>query len=117
MLEHLRSHGVPIQRSYVCTDNPAGSKPHDKDSVFMFPNTGCLYHAAQVDGIDLRRSWVIGDSSLELVAGWRAGCRLAGVQTGLALADGQLDVDPDITSPTLAEVLTEVTAGEHIQRR
>jgi len=116
MLEHLRSHGIPIQRSYACTDNPAGTKPHDQDSVFLFPNTGCLYHAAQVDGIDLRHSWVIGDSSLELVAGWRAGCRLAGVSTGLALADGQLDVEPDISNATLAEVLAEVNAGEHIQR-
>ena len=110
----LRSHGIPIQRSYSCTDHPSGTKLHAKDSVFLFPNTGCLYHAAQVDGIDLRRSWVIGDSSLELVAGWRAGCRLAGVRTGLGLADGQIDVEPDITNETLADVLSEVTASEHI---
>ena len=114
MLEHLRSHGIPIQRSYACTDHPAGSGSHAKDSVFLFPNTGCLYHAAQVDGIALRHSWVIGDSSLELVAGWRAGCRLAGVRTGLGLTDGQLDVEPDIVDTTLAGVLAEVTAAEHI---
>lgn len=114
MLEHLRSHGIPIQRSYACTDHPAGAQAHAKDSVFLFPNTGCLYHAAQVDGIELRRSWVIGDSSLELVAGWRAGCRLAGVRTGLGLADGQLDVEPDVVDATLADVLAEVTAAEHI---
>lgn len=117
LLDHLRAHGVPIRRCYACTDHPEGRPPHDKDSVFLLPNTGALYHAAQVDGIVLDQSWVIGDSTLELVAGWRAGCRLAGVGTGLALSDGAFPVDPEIFGPTLATVLSEITQGEGVSRR
>ncbi|MCP3918159.1 MAG: hypothetical protein GY711_21630 [bacterium] len=116
MLEHLRSHGIPIRRNYACTEHPDGVQPYDKDSVFLLPNTGALYHAAQVDGIVLDQSWVIGDGTLELVSGWRASCRLAGVQTGEGLGDGHLQVEPEIFSENLAEVLREVCTGEHIPR-
>ena len=116
LLDHLRSHGIPIRRNYACTDDVQGVPPHDKDSVFFLPNTGALYHAAQVDGIILDQSWVVGDSSLELVAGWRASCRLAGVRTGLAVQDGLFPVDPEIVADDLASVLAEVTASLHIPR-
>ena len=113
----MRANGVRIQRSYAAIDHPDGVAPHNKDSVFHLPNTGALYHAAQVDGVVLRQSWVIGDSSLELVAGWRASCRLAGVRTGEGLRDGQLQVDPEILANNLAEALREVTSGEYAPRR
>ena len=59
----------------------------------------------------------MGDSSLELVAGWRASCRLAGVRTGLAVQDGQFPVDPEIFTDDLASALSEVASGEHAPRR
>lgn len=117
LLAHLRANGIRIKRNYASIDHPQGVPPHDKDSVFHLPNTGALYHAAQVDGIVLRQSWVIGDGSLELVAGWRASCRLAGVRTGEGLRDGLLQVDPEILANDLAEALREVTSGEHVPRR
>jgi histidinol phosphatase-like enzyme len=106
----LRDGGVKLTRDYSCTDNPAGVKPHDGDSVYLLPNTGAMYHAAQTDGISLRHSIVVGDSSLELVAGWRAGCRTAGVSTGLAVRDRTFEVDPDIAGDTLASVVREILA-------
>lgn len=106
----LREGGVKLTRDYSCTENPAGRKPHDGDSVYLLPNTGAMYHAAQTDGISLRHSVVIGDSSVELVAGWRAGCRTAGVRTGLAVRDRTFQVDPDITGETLAHVVRDVLA-------
>jgi len=115
-LDHLRGHGIPIHRNYACLDNPEGKRPHDKDSVFLLPNTGVLYHAAQTDGIALRESWVVGDSTLELVAGWRASCRLAAVRTGLALEDGGLQVEPEIFADNLATVLLEIESGERMNR-
>ena len=116
LLEHLRAHGVPIARCYACLDHPKGERPHARDSVFLLPNTGALYHAAQTDGIVLPESWVIGDSTFELVAGWRAGCRLAGVRTGLALGDGGLEVEPDVLGADLAAVLREVVQGRRSVR-
>lgn len=109
LLQSLSAYGVPVARNYACLDDPArGKAPHDKDSVFFLPNTGAMYHAKQHDGIDLEASWVIGDSTLELAAGWRAGCRLAGVRTGEALGDGDLDVEPEILGATLSQVVHEL---------
>jgi len=110
ILEQLKAHGVPVTRSYACTTNPEGKPPHDQDSVFLLPNTGLLYHAAQTDGVHLRDSWVIGDSTLELVAGWRAGTHLAGVRTGIGLADGPLQVEPDLMQDDLPAVLNEISS-------
>lgn len=117
LIAYLASHGVPVRRCYACTDHPEGVAPHDKDSVFLLPNTGALYHAAQVDGIVLDQSWVVGDSTLELVAGWRAGCRLAAVRTGLALSDDQYPLDPEIFERDLPSALREITAGLGLARR
>ena len=117
LLAHLRAHGIAVRRCYACTDNPQGKAPHNRDSVFLLPNTGALYHAAQTDGIVLDQSWVIGDSTLELVAGWRAGCRLAGVHTGMALGDGEYPVDPELVGSNLAAAVRHITAREGVPRR
>ena len=109
LLQALSSYGIPVRRNYACLDDPQNGKPpHDKDSVFMLPNTGAMYHAKQHDGIDLERSWVIGDSTIELAAGWRAGCRLAAVRSGVALADCELDVQPEIWGNSLSQVVYEL---------
>lgn len=106
----LRAGGVRLTRDYSCTDNPAGKPPHTNDSVYLLPNTGAMYHAAQNDGISLRHSVVVGDSSVELVAGWRAGCRTAAVATGVALQDRRFELEPDLSGDSLAHVLREVVA-------
>jgi D-glycero-D-manno-heptose 1,7-bisphosphate phosphatase len=46
------------------------------------PNPGMLLRAAEEHGLDLSRSWMVGDKELDLEAGRRAGCRVALVRTG-----------------------------------
>jgi D-glycero-D-manno-heptose 1,7-bisphosphate phosphatase len=46
------------------------------------PNPGMLLRAAQEHGVDLSRSWMIGDKAIDLEAGRHAGCRVALVRTG-----------------------------------
>ena len=105
LLDHLSGMGVNIRRNYACLDHPQGKPPHKKPSVFLLPDTGALYHAAQVDGVELTQSWVIGDSTLELACGERAGCNVAAVRTGLALEDRTLDVEPAMQGEDLADVI------------
>jgi len=105
LLEQLGRAGVPLARNYACLDHPEGVAGHRNDSVYLLPNTGAFYHASHEDGIELARSWVIGDSTLELVAGWRAGCRQAGVRTGLGLSDRTFHVDPEIVEDSLHTVV------------
>lgn len=108
LLTDLGQLGITIRKTYTCTDHPEGKAPNDKDSVFLLPNTGAFYHAAQHDGVSLRDSWVIGDGSLELAAGWRAGCRLARVGVELDESGGELFVDPHMHLESLAAALHEI---------
>ena len=108
LLEKIASAGIALGRNYACIDHPQGVPTRRNDSVYFLPNTGAFYHAAHTDGVDLAKSWVIGDSTLELVAGWRAGCRLAGVRTGQALSDKQYEVEPEVLEKDLAAVVREV---------
>ena len=110
--EELSSLGVRLRRFYACLDSPGGRGVHRRDSVFLLPNTGCFYQAAHMDGVVLGESWVIGDSTLELVAGWRAGLRLAGVETGLGLRDGQFHVEPEVVAPDLPTALSLLLDSE-----
>jgi histidinol phosphatase-like enzyme len=108
LLSELARAGVPIANNYVCLDHPQGIPERRNDSVFFLPNTGAFYHALHTDGVNLAKSWVIGDSTLELVAGWRAGCRMAGVRTGLGLSDKTFEVDPEVVGADLRRVVLEL---------
>jgi D-glycero-D-manno-heptose 1,7-bisphosphate phosphatase len=68
------------------------------------PNPGMLLRAAQELGLDLSRSWMIGDKAVDLEAGRRAGCRVALVNTGYGR-----DVDPGLAD-LVAEDLPEAVA-------
>ncbi len=105
ILFSLERAGVVLARQYACIDHPEGIEGRRNDSVYLLPNTGAFYHASHVDGIELEKSWVIGDSTIELVAGWRAGLRLAGVQTGLALRDRTYTIEPEIVGSDLPAVI------------
>lgn len=46
------------------------------------PNPGMLFRAAEEHGLDLNRSWMVGDKAIDVDAGRRAGCRTILVRTG-----------------------------------
>jgi D-glycero-D-manno-heptose 1,7-bisphosphate phosphatase len=108
----LEAQGVPIQRDFTCVDHPQGKGHHERDSVFLLPNTGAFYQAAHHDGINIQQSWVIGDSTLELVAGWRAGSQLAGVRSGLALGDGTFEVEAQLVADDLPAAVNRILSLE-----
>lgn len=118
LLGHLRAHGVNVARNYACLEDPHhGHGPHRKCSVFRLPDTGIFFHAQQCDGIALRQSFVIGDSSLEFAAGSRAGLKTIGVRTGRAGRDGALEVEPDLAVSSLVEALELFQRSEAFARR
>jgi D-glycero-D-manno-heptose 1,7-bisphosphate phosphatase len=110
LMEHIHKNGITLTRDYACTDHPEGKPPHDKESVFLFPNTGALYHAAQQDGIELSESWLVSDDVLQQAAAWRAGVRVAAVRPLGALREGELHVEPDLIARGPAESILEVLA-------
>lgn len=72
------------------------------------PNPGMLMRAAEEHGLDLGRSWMIGDKELDLEAGRNAGCRSALVRTGYgAQVDGS---GADLVAANLAEAVDRILA-------
>ena len=111
ILDRLASRGVVVGNSYPCVLHPEGVPEQRGDSVYLLPNTGPFYHASHHHGVDLPRSWVVGDATPELVAGWRSGCRLAGVRTGRALGDKTFDVEPEYVGENLRAVVHLLLTG------
>ncbi len=105
LMGHLLQRGVEIARNYACLDDVNGKGAHQKLSVFRFPDTGVFFHAQQFDGVDLRRSYLIGDSTLEIAAAARAGLKTIGVRTGFGCRDESLAVAPDILVADVVEAL------------
>ena len=67
-----------IDATYMCADHPDTASDRRK------PGPGMLLEAARDLGIDLARSWMIGDRAGDLEAGHRAGTRAILVLTGEA---------------------------------
>lgn len=70
------------------------------------PNPGMLVKAAEEHGLDLARSWMIGDKALDIEAGRRAGCRSCLVLTGYG---GKEDPSgADLVCADLAEAVDRI---------
>jgi histidinol-phosphate phosphatase family protein len=64
----LDAEGISLLGIYCC--------PHERDSCdCRKPLPGLLLQAAADHNLDLRASWMIGDSETDIEAGARAGCR------------------------------------------
>lgn len=61
---------------------------HDVDGCgCRKPKPGLLLQAAKARGIDLGRSWMVGDTERDVQAGLAAGCRVVRVCEGVSLSD------------------------------
>lgn len=72
----LAEEGVDLAGYYVCPHHPAGSMPaYAVDCACRKPKPGMLLRAERELGVDLGRSWMLGDILDDIEAGRRAGCR------------------------------------------
>jgi histidinol-phosphate phosphatase family protein len=88
--------GGHIRQIYVC--------PHDcKDHCnCRKPNPGLLLRAQQEYQVNLRVSWMVGDSASDIVAGKRAGCRRAFIgRTPVAFS-------ADVLAPSSRDAVTKI---------
>jgi D-glycero-D-manno-heptose 1,7-bisphosphate phosphatase len=114
MKAEFARHGAPLAAVYHCPDHPTeGKGRYRRDSAWRKPLPGMLLQAAADLGLDLARSWSLGDGLRDLEA-----ARAAGVGTLVLLdrAARQLEragdhwVAPDLAAVT-ALLLREEAAG------
>jgi D-glycero-D-manno-heptose 1,7-bisphosphate phosphatase len=94
----LRDAGAIIDAVYYC--------PHEKQPpcACRKPAPGMLLWAAREHRIDLAKSWMIGDSDIDIEAGMSAGCK-----TALLLGDNERTaVNADVLSTSLLNALHKI---------
>lgn len=74
------------------------------------PATGMINEAAEKYNIDLSRSVMIGDSTIDIQTGKNAGMHTILLLTGQAGKDGKYDAVPDISANNLADAVTIILA-------
>lgn len=81
LARRLARHGVRLDAAYYCPHRPAepGEAP---PCACRKPQPGLLQRAALEHGIDLQRSWMVGDILDDVEAGHAAGCRAVLLDVG-----------------------------------
>jgi D-glycero-D-manno-heptose 1,7-bisphosphate phosphatase len=106
---------------YYCPHHPTvGQPPYRRDCECRKPRPGLLKKAASELGINLARSFVVGDRVIDLETAWNAGARGILVKTGYGRGELKHQVPrtrkpPDYVAENLIEavklVLCEATPG------
>ena len=101
----LAAAGVPLAGFYYCPHHPDG--PVERYAVACEcrkPAPGLVERAAREHGIDLGRSWLVGDILHDVEAGRRAGCRTILLDVGHETEWGLTPArTPDFMAPTLLD--------------
>jgi len=88
MCRLLEPYGVKLDGIWYCPAAPVTSDPLAIDHPDRKPAPGMLLQAAARLNLDLRRSWMVGDSPRDVLAGVNAGCeRNILVLTGNEVSD------------------------------
>jgi D-glycero-D-manno-heptose 1,7-bisphosphate phosphatase len=105
----LRDQGARVDAFYYCPHHATeGVGAFRVDCDCRKPKSGMLLAAARDLGLDLSRSWMIGDKVCDLKAGAAAGCRTVLVRTGY----GATVIDPlPADELRLAEVVPDLPAA------
>ncbi|MES2570193.1 MAG: HAD family hydrolase [Verrucomicrobiota bacterium] len=76
-----------IDATYFCPEAPGG------ESLRRKPAPGMVLEAAREHGLDLSRSWLVGDKAIDVQCGRNAGIRPILVQTGYGAGESGEDAE------------------------
>jgi histidinol-phosphate phosphatase family protein len=121
-LEAVRDHlvgllargGVRLHGFYWCPHHPEGRvADYCRECACRKPRPGLLEQAARELGIDLARSWMVGDILNDVEAGHRAGCRAVLLDNGGETEWVRSPVcEPEATVRTLAEAAAVILRAD-----
>lgn len=89
---------VGINKVYYC--------PHlaDDECECRKPKAGMLFLAEHIDNIDLKTSWMIGDSATDIEAGQKAGCKTVLLIDGERNKEEMQECSPDFLVSSLDQI-------------
>jgi D-glycero-D-manno-heptose 1,7-bisphosphate phosphatase len=108
--QELGASGARIDRIYYCPHHPtAGIPPYRVDCGCRKPRPGMLHRAEKEMDVDLRRSYVIGDRIVDVLAGRSAGAKGILVLTGYGSSSvdecREQGIVPDFIAPSVGEAV------------
>ena len=116
----LRAQGVVIDGYYYCPHHPAGVvEGYRRECRCRKPAPGMIEDAARDLGLDVARSWVIGDKWLDVELARRAGARGVLVRTGYGAAieaEPPPGVKPAAVLDDLGEAARWILAQDAVRR-
>ncbi len=110
----LADGSVHLDGVYYCPHHPqAGEPPYRQDCDCRKPRPGLLTRAADDLGIELPRSWVVGDRLGDLQVAWAVGARGAMVKTGYGRGELRHHApswprQPDLVAEHLLEAVSRI---------
>ena len=84
---------------------------HEENPVYKIschcrkPDTGMLEQCVEQYNIDLSKSWIVGDTTIDIQTGINAGTHTALVLTGLKGMDQKYDVQPEYVGENLLDIV------------
>ena len=96
LLNELKKYNIEIKKTYHCPHKP------DENCECRKPKIKLLKDAEKEFGIDLKKSFVIGDQKSDFELGRNAGCRTVHVLTGHGIGVKD-EVKPDYFAQDLAD--------------
>lgn len=93
-LARMQDERIPIAKIYSCPYHPKGRGRFTRESVFRKPGPGIFKMAQQEFDLNLRRCWMIGHTTTDVLAAQRAELGTILVRTGQGGQDGEFYVEP-----------------------
>ncbi len=94
LLEMLSREGASVDAIYYCPHLPEGVvAEYSIECQCRKPRTGMLLQAAREHGIDLRKSFMIGDTPGDILTGRAAGCKTVLVKTHEEIVETSVGAD------------------------
>ena len=113
----LGEQGVYVDDIAFCPHHPDKGYP-EENPIYKIkcecrkPSIGMIDCMAKKYNIDLKNSWIIGDTTIDIQTGKNAGMNTALLLTGEAGNDKKYHVQQDITSRTLLEAVETILVME-----
>lgn len=115
VLELLAAEGARFDDFRLCLHHPEGVVPElSGECDCRKPAPGMLLAAADELGIDLSRSWMVGDTDGDMQAGRAAGCRTILVQHPGSAHKRTAELQPDVLVTDLAAAASVILAPKGV---
>lgn len=116
--EALADGGAKLTHAYYCHHHPRGVVPElTGPCACRKPGTKSLLDARDQYGVDLARSWMIGDQESDVECGRRAGCRTVMITNPLSAFRRPGVEKPTFVADNLPDAVARLLAAEEAAAR